>query len=268
MSKQAELPTDPKSEPRPEEAKASSETKSAEQPKTPDAPKASAAIVPLDDVEPGAPQRALSAFSSEVAFKAGYRMAKALSSSSLVPQAYQGDGNIPNVMIAMELANRIGASVLMVMQSLDIIHGRPSWRAQFLIATVNSSNRFTPLRFRWVGKENTEDWGCRCVAHDRENGEECVGALITIKLAVAEGWATKSGSKWKTMPEQMLMYRAAAFWTRIYAPELSLGMHTTEEVIDTTGVEVRDATMPVGVVPGSPAALEAALRGNGQAVAS
>ena len=31
------------------------------------------------------------------------------------------------------------------------------------------------------------------------------------------------------MPEQMFMYRAAAFWQRIYAPELSLGMQTIDE---------------------------------------
>lgn len=267
MSKQqAELPTDPKPEtPKAEEPKtATAETKPVE----PKPPQASGAIVPLDDVGPGEPTRALSAFASEAAFKAGYRMAKAMASSSLVPVQYQGDTNIPNVLIAMELANRIGASVLMVMQSLDIIHGRPSWRAQFLIATVNSSNRFTPLRFRWFGEEGTKEWGCRCVAKDRESGEECVGALITIDLAHAEGWATKGGSKWKTMPEQMLMYRAAAFWTRVYAPELSLGMHTTEEIIDTTGVEVRDATMPIGVVPSSASALEESLRKNGQVAAS
>lgn len=173
----------------------------------------------------------VSAFGSgSEAFQTAQRMAKALASSSIVPAAYQG--NVANVMVAMEYANRIGASVLAVMQNLDVIHGRPALRATFLIATVNASGRFTPIRFRWQGNENTDAWGCRAVAVDRESGEECVGPLVTIGLAKGEGWTSKSGSKWKTLPELMLMYRSAAFWARVYAPEISLGMQTTDEVED------------------------------------
>lgn len=206
--------------------------------------------------EANEPGRAISAFASGEAFTVAQRMAKALASSSLMPKEYQN--NIPNTLIAIELASRIGCSVLMVAQNLDIIHGRPSWRATFLIATVNACGRFTPLRFRWVGEEGTQGWGCRCVAKDRATGEECIGTLITMGLAKVEGWSTKGGSKWLTMPEQMLCYRAAAFWTRIYAPELSLGMHTADEVIDAYGEDVTH--VPNGLTPGNPASLEAALR--------
>lgn len=160
------------------------------------------------------------------------REAKAIAASTMVPKEYQG--NISNVIIAMEIAERLGASIFAVMQNLDIIHGRPSWRATFLIATVNTCGRFTALRYRFVGEPGKPSWGCCAVATDRETGDELVGEVITIKMANDEGWATKSGSKWKTMPGQMLRYRAAAFWTRVYAPELSLGMHTAEEVEDFT----------------------------------
>jgi hypothetical protein len=194
-------------------------------------------------------------FASQGNFENAQRMARALSSSSLVPESYRGDRSIPNVLIAMELAARIGASVFAVMQNIDIIHGRPSWRATFLIATVNASGRFTPIRFKWQGKEGTEQWGCRAVAKDRETGEECVGALITLGIAKSEGWSTKNGSKWKSMPEQMLMYRAAAFWARIYAPELSLGMHTSEELRDVVG----DAVVVEEVRPPSVEAVKLAL---------
>lgn len=169
-------------------------------------------------------------FGRQEDFVAAQRMATALASSTLVPKEYQG--NIPNILVAMELANRIGVSIFAAMQNLDIIHGKPSWRATFLIATVNSSGRFSPLRFRFVSKEGKDDWGCRAVATDRQSDEECVGPLVTIALAKKEGWHGKNGSKWKTIPELMLTYRAAAFWTRIYAPELSLGMHTSDEVTD------------------------------------
>jgi len=53
-----------------------------------------------------------------------------------------------------------------------------------------------------------------------------------MAMAEAEGWSTKPGSKWKTMPELMLRYRAAAFFARIYAPDITLGMQTSEESMD------------------------------------
>jgi hypothetical protein len=188
----------------------------------------------------------IEAFSSGKAFEDAQRMAKALSQSTLVPEAYRG--NLPNCLLALEISGRIGASVFQVMQSLDIIHGRPSWRAQFLIGTVNASGKFSPIRYRWQGDPGTDGFGCRAVAHDKQSGEECVGPLVTIGLAKAEGWATKSGSKWKTMPELMLMYRAGAFWTRVYCPEMSLGMGTTEEREDLRytqrGASVADPSSP------------------------
>jgi hypothetical protein len=263
---QGEMPLDAaKSEPRTEAAQPAEQEAEPKPPEHNPEDVKKALVAVTDEEESGGATRALSAYGSETAFKAAYRMAKSIAYGTLVPAAYQGEKNIPNVMIAMELANRIGASIMMVMQSLHVIQGRPSWAAQFLIATVNASRKFTPIRFRFFGSEGSDGWGCRAWAKDRETDEECVGALITIGMAKAEGWATKSGSKWKTMPEQMLMYRSAAFWTRIYAPELSLGMQTTEEVIDTTGYEVTDA--PDGIRPGSPAALEASLR-NGSATAA
>ena len=133
-------------------------------------------------------QQPLSAFSSENAFVSVQRMAKALASSTLVPDSYRGEANLGNCIIALELSQRIGASVMAVMQSMVPIHGKPTWSAAFLIATVNSCGRFSPMRFRWVGKEGTDDWGCRAYAVEREGNLELVGALVTIAMAKAEGW--------------------------------------------------------------------------------
>jgi hypothetical protein len=64
-----------------------------------------------------------------------------------------------------------------------------------------------------------------------------------MAMAKAEGWATKSGSKWRTMPELMIRYRCAAMWGRLYVPELLVGItHTQEEAIDIEEVTV---TSPV-----------------------
>ena len=49
-----------------------------------------------------------------------------------------------------------------------------------------------------------------------------VKADASIKMALAEGW-TKN-PKYKSMPIQMLSYRAALFLIRRYAPEVLLGI--------------------------------------------
>ena len=206
----------------------------------------------------------LSAFSSENAFVSVQRMAKALASSTLVPDVYRGEANLGNCIIALELSQRIGASVMAVMQSMVPIHGKPTWSASFLIATVNSCGRFSPMRFRWVGKEGTDEWGCRAYAVERDSNLELVGALVTIAMAKVEGWYGKSGSKWKTMPEQMLQYRAGAFWCRTYAPEIALGMHTSEEVQDTPVaqqvVQSVTATVSSSIVDVTPTPAEPKMR--------
>lgn len=173
----------------------------------------------------------LQMFSSKDGFELGMRMAKMFSESTLVPMQFQK--NIANCTIGLELANRIGASPLMVMQNLCIVHGNPTFSAKFLIACINASGKFaTPVRYEFKGKEGTDDWGCRVYVVDKE-GETLHGSWVTIRMAKAEGWYGKNGSKWQTMPELMLQYRAAAFFQRVYCPEISLGLQTAEEMYDT-----------------------------------
>lgn len=162
------------------------------------------------------------------------RVAKAFASSSLVPAAYQG--NVANCMIALNLARRLKADELMVMQNLYIVHGNPGWSAKFLVACINSCGRFSALRYEWRGVEGKPDFGCRAWAVERETGERLNGAWVDWRMVKAEGWDGKKGSKWLTMPEQMFMYRAAAFWQRAYAPEISMGLSTAEELADVVDV--------------------------------
>jgi len=184
------------------------------------------------------------ATAEETSFRLAQRRAMALSQSTLVPEAYRGEKNMPNVLIALEVAQRIGASPLQVMQSLHIIQGRPSWSSSFLIATVNACGRFTPMRFEVGGNDPTADsYRVRAYADDKASGERCTGPWITWAMVKAEGWLSKGGSKWKTMPELMFMYRAAGFWTRVYAPELSMGLQTQEESEDITGVPLQTVTV-------------------------
>lgn len=190
----------------------------------------------------------ISIFQDPQAFEHGQRVAKALASSDIVPKQYQG--NVANTLVALNMSNRIGADPMIVMQNLNIIHGRPSWSSSFLISSINTSGRFGSLRYK---KENLgminhqgkqiENLACTAYAKDLD-GETLEGSRITIQMAIAEGWYTKSGSKWPNMPEQMLMYRAASFFSRAYCPEITMGMKTTEEYED-MGTETVDGVAEV-----------------------
>jgi hypothetical protein len=162
------------------------------------------------------------------AFELVQRQAKMLSSSTLVPKDFAG--NIANCAIAINISKRTRLDCLMVCQNLAIIHGRPSWSATALIGMINASGKFSPLRF--VMDNDDAPSSCYAVAKDKDSGEELKGEKITLEMAKKEGWSTKNGSKWLTMPGQMLRYRAASFWSRAYASDMSLGMYTQDEVRD------------------------------------
>lgn len=168
-----------------------------------------------------------SPFANKESFEHAQRVALMLSKSELVPAKYKNKPE--NCLIAMEMANRMGASILMVMQNLDVILGKPAWSSKFLIATINSCGKFSPLRY----EEDDKNGGrTRAWAIDNKTGEKLYGEWVTMEMAKAEGWIDKAGSKWKTMPGLMRRYRAASFFVNQFAPEISMGFQTVDEVYD------------------------------------
>ena len=153
-----------------------------------------------------------------------------LSKSTLVPKEYQG--NPANCMIALEFANRLRMSAMAVMQSMYVVNGRPAWSSRFMASLINACGRYTPIEYAFVGNEGDDTWGCYATAIDVESGKIVNGPTVTMKMARGEGWITKDGSKWKTMPELMLMYRAASFFAKVHIPEVTLGMQTDDEARD------------------------------------
>lgn len=177
----------------------------------------------------------LPGFQSAEGFELLQRQAKMFCGSSLVPQQFQGEQNFGNAIIALEMAQRMNASPLMVMQNLYIVYGNPGWSSKFLIATFNQCGRFEAIKYKETGTKGTDSQGI--IAYTRENGSDEViyGPEVTISIAKQEGWFDKKGSKWKTMPDQMLRYRAAAWLIRTTAPEISMGLQTSDEIIDVEG---------------------------------
>lgn len=214
-------------------------------------------------------------FFDPVQFDTMQRVCRLFASSELVPDMYKATEKNPiekamaNCMIAIEIAQRISASPLMVMQNMVPIYGKPSWSSKFLVATVNTCGRFNPLQYRFTEKgmlgmvdytdyvwdnstrskravakqfDGKKVMDIECVAYTTAKGSDKVleSSPVSIRLAIQEGWYTKNGSKWQTMTKQMLMYRAASFWTSAYAPELSMGMKTIEENQDIQDVEYQE----------------------------
>ncbi|MEZ2774751.1 recombinase RecT [Acinetobacter pseudolwoffii] len=228
-------------------------------------------------------------------FELAQRIAKMLAASTMVPEVYRDtlkikdgkdqNGNwlyrsepnpngLANCVIALNMANRMGADPLMIMQNLYIVEGRPAWSSQFVIGAINTSGKYSPLRFEMEDRGEievtytTKDWKwnerarkslpeekvhtiklrnivCKAWAIEAGTGERLESAEISMEMAVKEGWYQKNGSKWQTMPEQMLRYRAASFFGRIYAPEVLMGIRTQEEelesIIDVTPEPVNTA---------------------------
>lgn len=166
----------------------------------------------------------LSVFSGETNFTQAMMMAETLSKSDIIPINYKN--KTENCLIAIELSNRLGVSPFLVMQNMHVIQGRPSWSSTFIISCINSCGKFEgSLKFEIDEKETK----CRAYAIEKSTGKKCVSPTITLEMAREEGWLTKNGSKWRTMPGLMLRYRAAAFFGRLFCPELLNGMLSEEE---------------------------------------
>jgi len=174
-------------------------------------------------------------------FETFQRMAKPLSESNFVPAAYKG--NLGDCVIAVEIACRLQILPLTVMQNLCVVKGKPTWSAKFLIGCVNTCGRYSTLDYRftidgkvgdvsyktWVKREgkNTEvlkpfehpeldNVVCVAYAIEKATGKELVSPPVSIRMAVGEGWYSKDGSKWPTMPELMLRWIQFGVFTPIF----------------------------------------------------
>ena len=167
-------------------------------------------------------------------FEFAQRQAKSLCESDLVPKSYQGQKGLPNCLVAIEMGKRMKLSPLTVMQNLNVIHGTPTWSAQFITSQILGCGRFTNFDYLVKGEGDTLE--VQCVATRVEDQKLVKGTAVSIKMARLEGWTRNS--KYQSMPELMLRNRAATFFGRQYIPDLLLGVQTSEEVVDIQPVDV------------------------------
>lgn len=173
--------------------------------------------------------QALNVWTDTKSFDQMARVAAMLAKSTIVPQNYQGRPE--DCFLAVEMAARMNTSPLMIMQNLYVVKGKPTWAGQACMAVINACGKFRNVKHVYTGTKGTDSRGCYVTAVRISDGEKVDGTEVTMKMVKDEGWITNS--KWKSMPEQMLGYRAASFFARMYCPEALLGLQTYEEVIDT-----------------------------------
>lgn len=167
-------------------------------------------------------------YGSSDSFKMARNMAQALSQSTIVPQHFQRSE--ANCLVAISQAQKMNIDPFTVMQNMYMIQSKITWKSSFLIAMINSSGKYDmELQFDEEEKDG-EPWSCRCWT--TKDGRRVDGVKVTMKMADAEGWTKKNGSKWKTLPALMLRYRAASFFANLNCPELTSGFYTREEMLD------------------------------------
>lgn len=181
------------------------------------------------------PQKSINIFGSIEGFEIGQRMAKVLASSSFVPDAYKG--NIGNCMIGLNMAIRMNADPLMVLQNLVAVDGTPTFEAKFAIACFNATGKYSTLSYSEVGEKGKDDWGMYAYAIELKTGELKKGPVVTIQMAKDEGWYARN-PKWRNFPELMLRYRSASWFIRTTEPGIMMGFQTKDEAEDADYEEI------------------------------
>lgn len=168
-----------------------------------------------------------SIYSNDNTFQLAQRVANSLSKSKLVPSHFQE--NIPDCLIALQLALRLNVDPFALMQHMSIVKGKPCIEGKFYLAILNSRSRYDGgLNFYYSGEGAKRTITASAIVKDTGEKHELSLSLEEVHRI---GW--DSNSWWKNMPDQMLAYRAASLFAKRYCPELMLGLLTKDEALDT-----------------------------------
>lgn len=180
----------------------------------------------LQVVEPKMRPTEITIWNDTGLFNKTFKMAQILAQTEIVPQQYKG--KVGDCIVAIDMATRMGLSPIAVMQNSQIVRGNFSWKGTACKAMIDGCGKYKSSRYVEVGTRNTDSWGFYLEAIDKD-GNIIKGITVDIAMAKKEDWYNKNGSKWQSMPELMLKYRASAFFMRTECPNLAMGFLTVEE---------------------------------------
>ncbi len=180
-------------------------------------------------------------------FDEALTLANMMAQSCFVPSSFRREGAQvaqANCLIAMDLANSLGIKPTSIFPHLYVIDGRPSLSAQFIIALVNRTGRFSIIEWEegedgvvtYEGyggaKKNVSNYYAVAKFTELSSGKEYRSTRVDVELARRSGWLTKNGSKWQTNPREMARWRSASWLVKNYCPETILGFDAAEDVRD------------------------------------
>jgi hypothetical protein len=101
-----------------------------------------------------------------------------------------------------------------------------------------------------VARSELTDETCTAILVSKDSGEELGRTTFTIEQAKAAG-LIRAGSAWTTHPARMLWARASTYVIRDFAPAVSLGMYSDDEIAEVAPAAERngyiaDPSIPFG----------------------
>jgi hypothetical protein len=167
-----------------------------------------------------------------------WKQAQQLSNSELLPKRWRGKPY--DVMMMMCQARELGMEPIAACRLTYVVHGEPSLKSEAVIGLVNHyAGMASEIMFEERGELMTDKYEVRAYAKSPKTGERLDGIWVGMRMVIEEGWgkSQKTGDpynpKYRTpFRAQMLRYKAAAFWARLYAPQVMMGMYTVQEIED------------------------------------
>jgi hypothetical protein len=176
----------------------------------------------------------------------------------MVPAHFQAKPE--SCMVALMYSQQLGESPMVMFQEVSIINGRPNTSARYAISRANRSGLLAgPIT--WTSKGAGDTLEVTATATLWETQEQ-VTATVTMKEAAADGWTRNP--KYRSIPEQMLRWRAATRLINLYLPEVLFGLGVREEAetriqraavseVETTGDPIADLNRQIAAAAEAPA---------------
>ena len=179
-------------------------------------------------------------------FEQMQRSAQALMSSSILPADIRGESPaqcFSNLMVASNIAQQFGMSLLAVVQTMSMVHGKIVFEGKAIAAML--TGRGIRLHYHYTGERGTP--GYRIYVWDQDFATLTDAQLDELKPghyprgarmidgSVAD-WQTfdKGGKPLKqwvgTAQRNQLAYRGAREWARLYEPGTMLGVYGDDEI--------------------------------------
>lgn len=158
-----------------------------------------------------------------------------------IPKHLQG--NTGDCFAIVMQAMQWGMNPFAVAQKTHLVNGVLGYEAQLVNAVINSRAPITTrLNYEWFG-----DWS---KVNGKTSNADDVGVIVsatmkgeteprTLSVSMAQVGNVRNSPLWVNDPRQQLAYLATKRWSRLYCPDVILGVYTADEFEDT---EPKDVT--------------------------